>query len=78
MPVAGHTRAAEWQPVRMLKGPVSGWPSKTPIRTATATTGQLATRLTDAEFARWQQDFQAAWQEIERSTGPTPRRWPRG
>ena len=30
---------------------------------------QVASRLTEAEFARWQRDFGAAWLEIERNQG---------
>ena len=59
MPVAGTCRAADWQPVRTLKGPG--------FRVAVEDTDpfrdcyhrQIATRLTEAEFARWQRDFRA-------------------
>ena len=69
MPVAGTSRAADWQPVRTLKGPG--------FRVAVEDTDpfrdcyhrQIATRLTEAEFARWQRDFRAAWPEIERNGG---------
>ena len=69
MPVTGTTRAADWQPVRMLQGPG--------FRVALEDTDPFrdcyhrpaATRLTEAEFARWQQDFRAAWPEIERNGG---------
>jgi uncharacterized protein len=64
--VPGNTRAAEWQPVRMLCAgsfrvmlddtdpyrDFGSWPA--------------APRLSAAEAARWQRDFEAAWQEIER------------
>ncbi len=64
--VAGNGRPAGWQPVRALRAPG--------IRVALEDTDPYrdchqwpaAPRLTDAEFDRWQQRFQAAWQEIER------------
>lgn len=64
--VPGNTRAGEWQPVRMLRAsgfqlalddidPYRGcapWPA--------------APRLTAPKAARWQREFEAAWEEIER------------
>ena len=58
-------QAARWQPVRRLSAPG--------IRVALEDTDPYrdchhwrpAPRLTDAEFARWQRQFGAAWQEIE-------------
>jgi uncharacterized protein len=69
MPVAGTFRAAEWQPVRTLEGPG--------FRVAVEDTDpfrncyqrQVTTRLTEAEFARWQHAFGAAWREIQRHRG---------
>ena len=63
---AQNGRSAEWQPVRMLTGPG--------IRVALEDTDpyrdchqwRALPRLTDAEFARWQRHFAAAWEEIER------------
>ena len=62
----GNTRTGEWQPVRMLRAggvrmalddidPYRDCGSQPPAR-----------RLTATEAARWQRDFGAAWQEIER------------
>jgi len=61
---AGNTRSADWQPVRVVRVPgisvllddidpyrdCHGW--------------QVTRRLSAAEFARWQHDFEEAWQEI--------------
>ena len=62
---AGSGRAASWQPLRRLSAPG--------IRVVLEDTDpyrdchqrQPASRLTDAEFAQWQRQFRAAWQEIE-------------
>lgn len=67
--VARTSRAAEWQPVRTLQGPG--------FRVALEDTDpfrdcyhrQVAPRLTESEFDRWQRDFGAAWPEIERNHG---------
>jgi uncharacterized protein len=69
MPVAGTFRAAEWQPVRTLAGPG--------FRVAVEDTDpfrdcyqlQVTARLTEAEFARWQHAFGAAWREIQHHRG---------
>ena len=61
----GSEQAASWQPLRRLSAPG--------IRVAVEDTDpyrdchqwQPAPRLTDSEFARWQRQFRAAWQEIE-------------
>ncbi len=63
--LADRDRPAEWQPVRMLEAPG--------IRVALEDTDpyrdchqwRAAPRLTDSEFERWQQDFAAAWGEIQ-------------
>jgi uncharacterized protein len=64
--VPGTTRAAEWQPVRMLRaGGFSAVLDDTdPYRDCGS--WSAAPRLTAVEAARWQRDFDAAWQEIER------------
>ena len=62
---AGSGRAASWQRVRRLSAPG--------IRVVLEDTDpyrdchqwQPAPRLTDSEFAQWQRQFGAAWQEIE-------------
>lgn len=65
IPAPGSTRNADWQPVRTLR--TTGWcvafDDTDPYRD-----GQqwpAAPRLTDAELANWQRDFQLAWQRIE-------------
>jgi uncharacterized protein len=65
VPAPGSTRSADWQPVRTLLAP--GWclalDDTDPYRD-----GQqwpAAPRLSDAELADWQRDFQLAWQRIE-------------
>ena len=62
----GSTRAAEWQPVRMLRagGFHTVLDDTDPYRDCGS--WPAAPRLTAAEAARWQHDFAAAWQEIER------------
>jgi uncharacterized protein len=64
--VPGNTRAAEWQPVRMLRagGFHAVLDDTDPYRDCGS--WPAAPRLTTAEAARWQRDFDAAWQEIER------------
>jgi uncharacterized protein len=64
--VPGNTRAAEWQPVRMLRagGFCIALDDTDPYRDCGS--WPAAPRLTAAEAARWQRDFDAAWQEIER------------
>jgi uncharacterized protein len=47
-------------------GPCTGWCWKTPIPSAISYHRPAAPRLTEAEFARWQQGLRAAWPEIER------------
>ena len=62
---AGRGPAASWQPLRTLSAPG--------IRVVLEDTDPYrdchqrhpAPRLTDAEFAQWQRQFRAAWQEIE-------------
>jgi uncharacterized protein len=64
--VPGNTRSGEWQPRRVLRG--AGY------RVALEDTDPYrdchqwpaAPRLTDAEVAHWQHEFQGAWLEIER------------
>lgn len=64
--VPGNTRSGEWQPRRVLRG--AGFrvalEDTDPYRDCHP--GRTAPRLTDAEAAQWQREFQAAWQEIER------------
>ena len=63
--MAAGSPAGVWEPVRMLRAPG--------LRVAVEDTDPYrdcypqaaALRLTDAEFARWQTLFAAAWQEIE-------------
>ena len=64
--VPGTTRAAEWQPVRILRagGFHAALDDTDPYRDCGSS--QAAPRLTEAEAARWQRDFDAACQEIER------------
>ena len=63
--VVVHNRSADWQPVRVFQAPgISVVLEDTdPYRDCHQL--RAAPRLTDAEFARWQRYFQAAWQEIE-------------
>jgi uncharacterized protein len=65
--VAENGRAAEWQPVRVLRAPgISVALEDTdPYRDCHQL--RAAPRLTEAEFAQWQQYFQDAWLEIERN-----------
>ena len=64
--VPGNTRSGEWQPRRFLCG--AGFrvalEDTDPYRDCHP--ALIAPRLTDAEAAQWQREFQAAWQEIER------------
>jgi uncharacterized protein len=64
--VPGTTRTAEWQPVRMLRagGFHAVLDDTDPYRDCGS--WPAAPRLTEAEAARWQRDFDAACQEIER------------
>lgn len=61
----GNTRSADWQPVRMLRAP--GWTvaldDTDPYRDRPPWTA--APRLTDAEAAGWQREFELAWQLIK-------------
>ena len=63
--VPGNTRTGEWQPVRMLGagGFRIALDDIDPYRDCTPWLS--APRLAAAEAARWQSDFQAAWQDIE-------------
>jgi uncharacterized protein len=65
----GGTRHAEWQPVRTLHAP--GWCLALDDTDPYRDTQQwsAAPRLTGAELAGWQQDFQLAWQRIEAEYG---------
>lgn len=61
----GSSRSGDWQPVRMLRAP--GW-SVALEDTDPYRDGQqwpAAPRLTDAEAAGWQREFQLAWQQIK-------------
>ena len=64
--VAGNTRTGEWQPVRMLEA--AGFrvtlDDTDPYRDCGP--WPAAPRLAAAEACRWQSEFEAAWQEIER------------
>jgi uncharacterized protein len=63
----GDSRPADWQPVRKLRAPGLEEPvtleDTDPYRDCH---GRPAARLTAAEAARWQQQFEAAWGEITR------------
>jgi uncharacterized protein len=63
---SGNTRTGEWQPVRMLRagGVRVALDDIDPYRDCGS--WRPARRLTAAEAARWQRDFEAAWQAIER------------
>ena len=62
---AGNGRSADWQPVRMLSAPgiCVALEDTDPYRDCHQ--WPAAPRLTDFEFAQWQQSFADAWQEIE-------------
>lgn len=64
--VDGTSRSAEWQPVRVLRGRsyCIALEDTDPFRGCYES--EVAPRLTDAEFARWQNGFQEAWQAIGR------------
>ena len=64
--VPGNTRTAEWQPVRMLRagGFRVALDDIDPYRDSGS--WPAAPRLTAAEAARWQREFEAAWEKIER------------
>ncbi len=66
IPVTGTSRPAEWQPVRMLQGPGYRMVLEDTDPFRDCYHRPAATRLTEAEFARWQQGLRAAWPEIER------------
>ena len=63
---AGDSRSADWQPVRRLRAPgiVVALDDTDPYRDCYQ--WRAGPRLTDAEFALWQRNFQDAWQEIGR------------
>jgi uncharacterized protein len=65
VPAPGDNRPADWQPVRMLRAP--GWclslEDTDPYRAGPQ--WPAAPRLSEAEIAGWQHDFQLAWQLIE-------------
>ena len=65
VPARGSSRSGDWQPVRMLRAP--GWclvlEDTDPYRDGQQ--WSAAPRLTAAEVAGWQRDFQLAWQQIE-------------
>jgi uncharacterized protein len=64
VPAVGNARPGDWQSVRRLRAP--GWwvalDDTDPYRDSES--GQAAPRLTDADVADWQRDFQGAWQLI--------------
>jgi uncharacterized protein len=64
--VPGNTRSGEWQPRRVLRGAGFGVALEDTDPYRDCHQWPTAPRLTDAEAARWQREFQAAWQEIER------------
>lgn len=66
VPVNGTARAAEWQPVRMLRGPgyCVALEDTDPFRDCYE--WPAAPRLAAADFAAWQRVFGDAWQEIGR------------
>lgn len=65
VPAPGSSTNADWQPVRTL--PAAGWclalDDTDPYRDCQQ--WPAAPRLTDAELANWQHDFQLAWQRVE-------------
>jgi uncharacterized protein len=65
VPVAENGRSASWQPVRMLRAPgiCVALEDTDPYRDCYPS--RAVARLTGSEFARWQQHFQHAWQEIK-------------
>jgi uncharacterized protein len=65
VPVPGTGRPAEWQPVRVLQGPGYRMVLEDTDPFRDCYHRPAATRLTGAEFVRWQQGLQAAWPEIE-------------
>jgi uncharacterized protein len=64
VPAVGNARPGDWQSVRRLHAP--GWSvaldDTDPYRDSES--GQAVPRLTDADVADWQRDFQGAWQLI--------------
>jgi uncharacterized protein len=70
VPAPGTSRPGDWQPVRMLHAP--GWclalDDTDPYRDGES--GLAAPRLTDADVAGWQRDFERAWQLIEDEHAP--------
>jgi uncharacterized protein len=65
IPVTGTSRPADWQPVRMLQGPGYQMVLEDTDPFRDCYHRPAATRLTEAELARWQQGLRAAWPEIE-------------
>jgi uncharacterized protein len=63
---SGHSGFGEWQPVRTLRagGTSVALEDTDPFRDCYP--WKASSRLTEAEFARWQYCFQEAWQEISR------------
>ncbi len=64
--VPGNTRSGEWQSVRTLRTPGCRVALEDTDPYRNCHPSEPAPRLTDAEVARWQCEFQAAWREIER------------
>jgi uncharacterized protein len=66
---SGSDAAAEWQPVRVLRAPglTVALEDTDPYRESHQ--WPASPRLTDSEFAQWQERFLAAWQEIDREHG---------
>ncbi len=66
----GNSRSGEWQPVRMLRagGVRVALDDIDPYRDCGS--WPPAPRLTATEAARWQRDFEAAWQEIQQKHAP--------
>jgi uncharacterized protein len=64
--VSGPSGFGEWQPVRMVRagGKSVALEDTDPFRDCYP--WKASSRLTEAEFARWQYCFQEAWQEISR------------
>ena len=65
----GFGGPGEWQPVRLLRAPglCVALEDTDPYRDCHH--WRAASRLTEAEFGRWQRSFLAAWQEIDREHG---------
>jgi uncharacterized protein len=64
---AQNGRAADWQPVRVLRAPGISVALEDTDPYRDCHQQEAAPRLTETEFAKWQRYFQEAWLEIERN-----------